>query len=113
MASVTPADRLRTRVGEPIPLGGTAADTLFSDLEIRDLLFRNGDDVDDCMVEAWEIKAAKLSTLVDISEGDQRRSLSQAYTAALKQAEYFKKHDSSSSGPRTSIHRIDRGGFQG
>lgn len=111
MATLTDANRLRALVGEPVPDGGTAADTLFSTLEVQDLLSRNGT-VDKALGEAWEMKAGKLSTLVDVQDGDQRRALSQAHAHALQMAKFY--YDRGSVGPaRTRIHTITREGFQG
>ena len=111
MANVTDADRLRALVGEAIPETGTAADTLFTSVEIQDLLARNGD-VEKALGEAWEMKAGKLSDLVDIQDGDQRRSLSQAHAQALRLAKWY--YDRGQVGiAKTRIHRIQREGFQG
>ena len=111
MATQTNADRLRSLLGEVIPDGGTDADSLLSDDEVADLLSRHGT-VDKALPEAWGIKAAKLSNLVDVTEGDQRRSLSQAHRQALEMTKHY-GDTGGASGGRTRINRIVRTGFSG
>jgi len=112
MAAITDTDRLRALIGESIPEGGQDSDTLFSVDEIADLLTRHGT-VEKSLGEAWEMKAAKLSNLVDVYEGDQRRLLSQSARQALEMAKYFTGKDGVGT-PKTRVHRIRRDGiFQG
>jgi hypothetical protein len=107
------ADHLRALLGESIPEGGTAADTLFSSNEVNDLLEKYSDNLDRALAEGWEAKAAKLSDLVDIQDGDQRRWTSQAAAQALRMAKHF--IEKANVGPaRTKVRQIRRpGGFQG
>jgi hypothetical protein len=103
--AISDADLLRARLGESIPEGGSDADTLFTDEQIEDFLDRYGS-VANSLAEAWEVKAAALSTLVDTAEGNSRRQLSQAYANAIKQAAAL------AGGPgRARVHQIERPGF--
>jgi hypothetical protein len=103
--AITDDERLRTLLGESIPDGGTAADTLFTDEQITDLLARYGSP-NDSLAEGWAIKAAALADLVDTTEGSSVRKMSQAHDAALKQVEIFT--DAGGVGGRTKIGRIVR-----
>jgi hypothetical protein len=98
---------LRKRVGESIPAGGTEADTLFTDVEIDDILDRNGGVTRTCMREAWEMKAAALATLVTTAEGSSIRKLSDAFEHAQKM---LTAYGGPSGGSRTVISRINRSG---
>lgn len=109
--AVTDADRLRNLLGEVIPSGGSASDTLFSDETIEDLLDRY-DTVQSCLAEAWDIKASALADLVDTSEGDSKRAMSQAFKNAQERAKHFQGSEGSSA-PSTRIASITREGWQG
>lgn len=102
--AIDEATRLRDRLGEPIPSDGSAADTLFSDEAIEDLLTRHGS-VDAAVGEGWEIKAAKLAGMVDVTEGDSRRNLSALHRQAVTMV---RRYDSSSPAGRTRIGKISR-----
>lgn len=111
MAISTPDQQLRALLGEDVPDGGTAADTLFADREIVDLLESTGD-VEKAAYEGWRIKAARLSSLVDTTEGNSQRKFSQLRTHA---EEMIKLYQRSSSGPtegRARIGRISRPGVE-
>lgn len=102
------SDRLRQLLGEQVPDGGSVADTLFSDDEIEDLLERGGGDAERAAYEGWRVKAAKLSSLVDNTEGNVQRKFSQLLTNANIM---MKNYSRSSAGPtegRTRIGQIKR-----
>jgi len=80
------ADKLRRKIGEDVPSGGTADDTLFSDEEIQEILDENPI-WESAVRVAWETKATRLSNLTDVNEGGSRRPLSQLHDKALKQLE--------------------------
>lgn len=46
--------------------------------------------MDEAAVVVWEAKAARLSTMVNVSESGSSRSNSQLYTNALSQLKYFR-----------------------
>ena len=82
------AERLRSLLGEAIPAGGSAEDTLFTDDQIDDLLERY-DGVEASLGEGWAIKAATLATLVTVTEGSSVRRLSDAHKHAMEQAKLY------------------------
>lgn len=102
------SDRLRELLGEEIPDGGSAADTLFSDAQIEDIYLRSGGDLDRAAYEGWRAKAAKLSNLVDTTEGNSQKKFSQLLDNA---SDMVKMYTRSSAGPtegRTRVGKIRR-----
>jgi hypothetical protein len=69
-------------------VGGSEADTLFTNQQIDDLLLRHGESAPAAREEGWLIKSAMLATLVDTTEGSTIRKMSDAHAAALAQAKY-------------------------
>lgn len=106
--ALTTAERLRDLLGEPIPTAGTDADTLFNDEQIEGLLSDAGGDLDRAAYEGWRIKAAHFVSLVDVTDGNASRAMSDMLDHAERMIRmYFR----SSSGPtegRTRIGRIVR-----
>ena len=88
MAAITNEQRLRKLLGESIPTGGTAADTLFSDDEIADLLTRHVEP-ENCLAEGWGMKAAALADLVTTVEGSSQRKLSDLHDHAMAQVKFY------------------------
>lgn len=101
---LTAHDKLRQLIGEEKVAGGSDADTLFSDEEIEDFLSEN-EDIERAAYEGWRAKAAKLSNLVDTTEGNAQRKYSQLHDQAL---EMVKQYFRSSSGPTEGRTRIGR-----
>lgn len=87
--TLSAADTVRMNVGESIPVGGTAADTLFTDDQIQAFLTQNNQLINRSTAMAWRAKAASLAGLVDVQEGNSSRKMSQAYDQALAQAKYW------------------------
>lgn len=105
--AVTDAERLRSLLGEAIPAGGTADDTLFTDEQVDDLLSRHGG-VEDSLGEGWAIKAATLATLVTTTEGSSTRRLSDAHKHAIEQAKLYGWTVSGTNAGRARIGNITR-----
>jgi hypothetical protein len=82
----TNPERVRDLLGEQIPLGGHASDTMFTDEKIADLLLQAGDNVEAAVAEGWRIKAANYADLVDTAEGTSKRSMSDLHEHALRMA---------------------------
>lgn len=87
--ALTDGDRLRSLLGEEIPAGGTEADTLFTDEKIEDVLLASGGDLDAAALSGWRIKAAKLSDLVNVTEGNSSRAMSDLHKNALAMVKYY------------------------
>jgi hypothetical protein len=101
--AVTEEERLRAYLGESIPAGGAASDTLFTVDQIDDLLERHGSP-EGARREGLELKAAALANLVTTVEGSSTRKLSDAHRAVLAQIKTLGPSGST----RTRIHRIQR-----
>jgi len=101
--AVTESERLRAFLGEVIPTGGAASDTLFTEDQVTDLLERHGSP-EAARREGLELKAAALANLVTTVEGSSTRKLSDAHRAVLAQIKALGPSGSSV----TRIHRIVR-----
>jgi hypothetical protein len=104
---VTEDELLRARLGEDIPPGGADTDTLFKDTEIADLVSAWGS-ADSAVARGWEIKAARLADLVDMTEGSTSRRMSKAFDHAMAMADAYSKGSLGDRKPRAVLHRIER-----
>ena len=109
--ALTPQAKLRQLLGEDIPSDGSEEDTLFSSEEILGFL-ENNSDIERAAYEGWRVKAARLSNLVDTTEGNVQRKYSQLLGAAQ---DMMKSYSRTSSGPtegRTRVGRARRPGVE-
>lgn len=106
--TLTPQDQLRLYLGEVVGPGQTETDTLFSDEQVQQFL----DDADGSVVraarEGWRAKAAELASLVDVTEGNSSRAMSQAHAQALDMVDHFNRLTSAPTDGRTRVGRIRR-----
>jgi hypothetical protein len=107
MATADEVLRLRRLLGETIPSGGTEADTLFTDAELTQLIDDNPD-MDRAAYEGWREKAASLSGLVDTTEGNAQRKMSQLLTHAQDMVKMYLRSSGGPTEGRTRIGRIVR-----
>ena len=101
------AELLRMYLGEVIPNGGSDEDTMFNDSEISTFLESSGS-LNEAAALGWKIKAANLSTLVDMAEGSSRRSLRQRWENAMAMTEYYQSLTGPVSSGGTRIRDIER-----
>lgn len=106
--ALTAADRLRNMLGEPIPEGGTAADTLFTDEQIADFLDQGGGDVERAAYEGWRVKAAHFANLVDVTDGNASRAMSDLLGHANDMVKIYLRASGGPTEGRTRIGRIVR-----
>lgn len=102
----TPMDLLRLYIDDVMPVDGT--DPMFSDDDLQSALDNALQDPERAAVEGWRWKAAKYASLVDVTEGNASRAMSDMQAHALQMIKHFA---GSSSGPtegRTRIGRIRR-----
>lgn len=104
----TPEEQLRLLLDEPIPEGGLADDTLFSEQDITNLLALGDGDVERAAYEGWRMKAAKYSGLVDVTEGNASRSMSDLADGALAMMKLYERSRSGPTEGRTRIGKIVR-----
>lgn len=103
-----PAKKLRNLLGEPIPENGSAADTLFTDEDITALLEETNNNIDRAAYEGWRTKAAHYANLVDVTDGNASRAMSDLLDNADKMAKsYLRSSDGPTEG-RTRVGRIIR-----
>lgn len=79
-------DYLRMLVQEPIPSGGSDADTMFLNEQLVAILNRSSNLMSYAAYTAWSIKTGALLILTDRNDGLSEKKLSQAAVAAQKQA---------------------------
>jgi hypothetical protein len=101
-------DRLRALLGERIPAGGTPADTYFSAEEIDNLIEGAGDNVRRAAYEGWQLKAAYYADLVNVTEGNALRDMSDLLDHALAMAKQFSGPGSEVTAGRARVGRIVR-----
>ena len=101
----TDAERVRSRLGERIPEGGSEADTLFTNQEIQDLL--DGRSIEEAVLEGWKTKAGLLSDLVDTAEGTSKRAMSDLHANALRMVASMETSLGLGT-RRTRLHRLGR-----
>lgn len=100
--------QLRQFLGEQIPEGGSDKDTDFRDQEIEDLLTNNGGSARRAAYDGWRIKAARYAELVDVTEGNASRKMSQLHKQALDTARTFLRSTNTAVEGRSRIGTIRR-----
>lgn len=103
--------KLRQLLGEDIPASGSASDTLFSDEEIFDLLDESPD-IERAALNGWRIKAARLSSLVDNTEGNVQRKFSQLLDNASDMIKIYQRNSRGNTEGRARVGRIRRPGVE-
>lgn len=97
-------DSLRLKLGEAIPVGGTDADSLFTDAQLINLLLA-APFLDRAAYEGWKIKAAHFANLVNVTDGASAREFSKLYDNAISM---LRAYDRSQPGPTSGRTRIGR-----
>lgn len=105
MAS-TPLERLRRLIDDTIPTDGE--DPMFEDPELQDFLDESGGDPERAAADVWRVKAAKYASLVDVTEGNASRAMSDLQAQALNMVKLFQRSTSGPTEGRTTIGRIRR-----
>lgn len=109
--ALTQPEKLRQMLGEDIPTAGSAEDTLFTDEEVEEFILENPN-LERAAYEGWRVKAARLSSLVDNTEGNIQRKFSQLLENAF---DMIKMYKGSAEGPtegRTRVGRATRPGVE-
>lgn len=103
------ADKLRDMLGEAIPHNGDAADTMFSDQKILSLLEDSNGLLEKAAYEGWRIKAAEYAGLVDVTDGNATRNMSDLLEHAQDMLRTYLRSSAGPTEGRTRIGRIRRG----
>jgi hypothetical protein len=83
------AVRVRQKLGESYPDGGSAADTMFADSEIQAWI-EEAATLNHAVVEGWEAKLAHFSNLVDVTDGAASRKLGDLAEQAEARLKYYR-----------------------
>lgn len=107
--AMTPANMLRQLLAEVIPQGGSENDTGFTDCQINELLDGAGGNPERAAADGWRIKAAQAAQLVDVTEGNASRAMSDLHGHAMEMVKMFNRATAGPTEGRTRIGRIRRG----
>jgi len=102
----TPMDLLRLYLDDVMPVDGS--DPMFSDADLQHVLDEALGDPERAAVEGWRWKAAKYASLVDVTEGNASRAMSDLQDHALSMVTHFEKSRSGPTEGRTRIGSIRR-----
>lgn len=111
--AVTDTSRLRRLLGETIPEGGDASNTMFSDEEVADFLDKGTRTNKDYSVEAaaywgWQAKMAEFANLVNVNEGNAAREMGELHKAAKRMVDQFSGYVPTPSRGRARIGNVIR-----
>lgn len=104
----TDAEQVRAKLGESIPSGGSASDTMFTDAEIEDFLELGNSSVNAAAYYGWIEKAANYANLVNVNEGNAARELGELHRQALRMSDRFVGYVPTPSRGRARIGNITR-----
>lgn len=104
----TGAERTRALIGQAIPVGQTAADTMFSDDEIDDFLEEGFGDPNAAAYFGWRETAANYASLVDVNEGNAARTLSDLHRQAVRMMDRYVGYVETPSRGRARMGKIIR-----
>lgn len=105
----TPMDMLRLYIDDVHPTDGT--DPMFTDVELQSVLDAAAGDPERAAIEGWRWKAAKYSALVDVTEGNASRAMSDLQGHALGMVRHFEQSRHGATEGRTTIGSIRRRSF--
>lgn len=102
----TPAliTEVRLRIGESLPEGGGAADTLFSDAQVAAWI-TEAESINHAIISGWEAKLAQWSNLVDVNDGASSRKLGDLMLHGEKMIAYYQRKLSQGPGDGTARSR--------
>lgn len=103
---LTALQQLRLYINDPDPTDGSLPE--FSDGELQSALDTSGGNPERAAVEGWRWKAAKAAALVDVTEGNASRAMSDMQEHALAMMKHFETSRSGPTEGRTTIGRIRR-----
>lgn len=86
----TASERLRMLLGEEVPQGGSATDTMFSEAQIANLLELGNDVVEAAAYHGWLAKMAQYANLVTVNEGNASRELTELHKNAKRMVDEYR-----------------------
>ncbi len=106
----TPMDMLRLYIDDVMPTDGVT-EPMFSDAELQSVLDTAMQDPERAAVEGWRWKAAQYSALVDVTEGNASRAMSDMQGHALAMVKHFEASRKGPTEGRTRVGSIRRRSF--
>lgn len=106
MAESADISLLRRYLDDVMPTDGTDPD--FSTDELQATLDRANGNVEQAAVEGWRMKAAAAAALVDVTEGNASRAMSDMQGHALAMVKQFELARTGPTDGRTTLGRIRR-----
>lgn len=109
MATYDEVTEVRELIGESIPDGGSATDTMFSDVQVSNWITLSSSP-EGAALRGWRAKMANYSSLVTVTDGAALRQLSDLMTHAEYMVKYYTGLTSSppAAAGRTRIGKIVR-----
>lgn len=107
MATTEEIETLRENLGEMIPEGGSASDTLFSDTQVANWVDRFPS-ILHASVHGWTMKKAQFANLVDVTDGASARKLGDLMAHADSMILTYTRELSGSRSSRSRIGKIVR-----
>lgn len=104
MSETAAATTLRGMIGETIPSGGTADDTLVSESQLEAWI-AGSTSLDRAAISGWEFKLAEWVGLVNVSDGAASRSFSDLMDHAKYMISYY---TSKAEGPTAGRSRVGK-----
>jgi hypothetical protein len=105
----TTLDLLRLYIDDVMPTDGS--DPMFSDAELQQALDNANNNAERAAVEGWRWKSAKYAGMVDVTEGNASRAMSDLQDHALAMVSHFEHSTAGPTEGRTRIGTIRRRGF--
>lgn len=106
----TDHERLRLLLGEPIPPGGVATDTMFTEEEVQALLDQANGHVEQAAYYGWQAKMAQFANLVNVIEGNSSREMGELHRNASRMVTQYAGFAPTPGRGRARIGRISRPG---
>jgi hypothetical protein len=106
----TDQENLRLLLGEPIPPGGVAAETMFSEEEIESFLSKANGHVEQAAYYGWQAKMAQYANLVNVIEGNSSREMGELHKGAKRMVDLYAGFAPTPGRGRARIGRISRPG---
>lgn len=107
MATEAQKTELRDSIGETIPEGGSAADTLVTDEKIEAWI-DGSSTMTEAALKGWEYKLAHWAGLVDVTDGAAMRALSDLMEHGQAMISYYQKKSLGTVRSRSRIGKIIR-----
>lgn len=106
----TTMDMLRLYIDDEEPTDGES-EPMFSSAELQMVLDMAAGDPERAAIEGWRWKAAKYAKLVDVTEGNASRAMSDMQEHALSMVRHFEQSRAGATEGRTRIGTIRRRSF--